>query len=162
MGGGDSGKKRKRAFFSFQSVVKYPGSVQAHSKEYGHILIPGGCLVEIWISVLASFGVFCVLWTAFGWLLSGGRGTVVCMGDPRRGALLARRLRLLRELGLFRGRLVLVTDEKDTGGHDCLSGVETVTWETFSRHIRLGAEEFGAAGDGDPSGHRIGGGLSEL
>ena len=78
--------------------------VQAHGKRCAHILIPGGCLVEVWIGALASFGVFCVLWTVFGWLLSGGRGTVVCLGEPAGAVLLARRLRLLRELGLFRGR----------------------------------------------------------
>ena len=136
--------------------------VQAHGKRPAHILIPGGCLVEVWIGALASFGIFCVLWTVFGWLLSGGRGTVICLGDPAGAALLARRLRLLRELGLFRGRLVLLTDEKNPGEGVMLSGVETVTPEEIFRRIKLGAEEFGAAGDGDLAGHRVGGGLSEL
>lgn len=136
--------------------------VQAHEKRCAHILIPGGCLVEVWIGALASFGVFCVLWTVFGWLLSGGRGTVVCLGEPAGAALLARRLRLLRELGLFRGRLVLLTDEKNAGEDVALSGMEIITPEEFSRRIQLGAEEFGAAGDGDFAGHRVGGGLSEL
>lgn len=98
----------------------------------------------------------------FGWLLSGGGGTVVCLGAPADAVLLARRLRLLRELGLFRGRLVLLTDEKNIRERDCLSGVEIAAPEEFVRQFQLGAEEFGAAGDGDPSGHRVGGGLSEL
>ena len=118
--------------------------------------------MEVWIGALASFGVFCVLWTVFGWLLSGGRGTVVCLGEPAGAVLLARRLRLLRELGLFRGRLVLLTDEKNAGEDVALSGVEIITPEEFSRQMKLGAEEFGAAGDGDFAGHRVGGGLSEL
>lgn len=118
--------------------------------------------MEVWIGVLASFGVFCVFWTVFGWLLSGGRGTVVCVGEPAGAALLARRLRLLRGLGLFRGRLVLLTDEKSVREGECLSGVEIATPEEFSRWLKLGAEEFGAAGDGDFAGHRVGGGLSEL
>lgn len=118
--------------------------------------------MEVWIGALAAFGIFCVLWAAFGWLLSGGRGTVVCLGEPAGAALLARRLRLLRELGLFRGHIVLLIDEKNAGEDVTLSGVETVTPEEFSRRIQLGAEEFGAAGDGNITGHRVGGGLSKL
>ena len=112
--------------------------------------------------MLLSFGMLCVLWTAVGCLLSGGGGTVICLGEPCRAVLLARRLELLRELGLFRGRLVLLADENYREEVACLSGVETLTPEQLVRELQLGEKEFGTAGDGNPSGHRVGGGVSEL
>ena len=156
-------EKAKKVFLFLEKCSKISGNGTGSWKAPRAYPDPGGgCLVEVWIGALASFGRFCVLWTVFGWLLSGGRGTVICLGDPAGAALLARRLRLLRDLGLFRGRLVLLTDEKNPGEGVMLSGVETVTPEEIFRRIKLGAEEFGAAGDGDPSRHRVGGGLSKL
>ena len=87
---------------------------------------------------------------------------MICLGQPDEAVLLARRLRLLRELGLFRGQLLLLIDEEHSVEGACLSGVETLTPEELIGKIQLGAKEFGAAGDGDPSGHRVGGGVSEL
>ena len=77
-------------------------------------------------------------------------------------ALPLRELELLRELGLFRGRLVLLADENHREEVACLSGVETLTPEQLVRELQLGEKEFGTAGDGNPSGHRVGGGVSEL
>ena len=118
--------------------------------------------MRILIGTLLSFGIFCVLWTVLGSLLSGGRGTVICLGQPDEAVLLARRLRLLRELGLFRGQLLLLIDEEHSVEGACLSGVETLTPEQLVRELQLGEKEFGTAGDGNPSGHRVGGGVSEL
>ena len=152
----------KKVFLFFEKCSKISGNGTGSRNAAGAYPDPGGCSVEVWVAALASFGVFCVLWTVFGWLLSGGSGTVVCVGEPAGAVLLARRLRLLRELGLFRGRLVLLSDEKNAKEGIGLSNVETVTPGELIRRIELGAEEFGTAGDGDPSGHRVGGGLSEL
>ena len=152
----------KKVFLFLEKCSKISRNSTGSEKASGAYLDPGGCLVRILIGTLLSFGIFCVLWTVLGSLLSGGRGTVICLGQPDEAVLLARRLRLLRELGLFRGQLVLLTDEEHRVEGACLSCVETLTPEELIRKIQLGAKEFGAAGDGDPSGHRVGGGVSEL
>lgn len=66
----------------------------------------------IWLlilSVLAGFGVLCLLWTFLGFLLPGQKGlsmVYVCRGEPVDALL--RRYRWLQDMGLIRGRLILV------------------------------------------------------
>lgn len=61
------------------------------------------------LSVLAAFGVLCVLWTFFGFLLPGQKGTYMvytCRGENLDA--LIRRCRWLRDLGLIRSPLLIV------------------------------------------------------
>ena len=56
------------------------------------------------VGTLAAFGLLCALWTAFGWLLSGGKGGyIVCpdlSGSEGRGFV--RRCLWLKGLGLLK------------------------------------------------------------
>ncbi len=62
------------------------------------------------VGALAAFGSLCALWALLGWLLPGGRGlTAVCFCGPGLGQLPAlRRWCWLRDLGLIRGKLLIV------------------------------------------------------
>ena len=96
--------------------------------------------MRVLIGMLLSFGMLCVLWTAVGCLLSGGRGTVICLGEPCRAVLLARRLELLREkniefrvgpqiitgAGVKRKREILdrLTKYRKTHGQGCFASLE--------------------------------------
>ena len=64
----------------------------------------------IFLGTAAAFGVFCALWTVFGWLMSGGEGgALVCRCKPGRSELpLIRRYIFLREIGLIRIPLLLL------------------------------------------------------
>lgn len=118
----------------------------------------------ICVGTLAAFGILCAFWAAFGWLLSGGSGTVVCLGEPVERMLLARRLLWLRSIGLFRISLVV----PDTGLKEWeireldRKGTEIIAPSELARRLQIGAEESGAAGVGDPTGDRGRSGLSEL
>lgn len=109
----------------------------------------------MWIlaGALGAFGAFAALWALFGWLLSGGSGTVICIGSP----LFVRRMKLLREAGLFRGEVLTASEESSD-----ISGVEPVLPSELLRRLQTGEKEFDTAGNGDPTGHRVGGGLPEL
>ena len=65
---------------------------------------------NVMLVVLAAWGVLCLLWCGFGWLLSGGRGgcaVCMCRGGMQE-ELFIRRWRWLRSLGLVEGRLLAV------------------------------------------------------
>ncbi len=120
--------------------------------------------VCICIGTLAAFGVLCAFWAAFGWLLSGGSGTVVCQGEPLERVLLARRMLWLRNIGLFRVHLVV----PDAGLKEweirelSRKGAELISPAELARRMQTGARESGAAGVGDPTGDCRRGDLSEL
>ena len=63
------------------------------------------------LSVLAAFGVICVLWAFLGWLIPEQRGmsmVYVCRGESIEALL--RRYRWLRDMGLVRGKLLIVDE----------------------------------------------------
>ena len=75
------------------------------------------------LSVLAAFGVLCVLWTFLGFLLPGQKGTF--MVYPCRGEnldALIRRYRWLRDLGLIRCPLLLVDQGMTEQQREALEG----------------------------------------
>lgn len=152
----------KRVFLFFEKCSKISGNGTGSKSASPAYPDPGGYLMEIWIGTLAGFGLLFALWTVFGLLLSGGQGTVVCIGERPGAVMLARRLRLLRDLGLFRGRLILLIGDRDDPADANLAGVEIVSPSELMRQTEIGAEDIDTAGNGDSSGHRVGGGLSEL
>ena len=61
------------------------------------------------LGLLAAFGLFCVFWTLFGFLLPGSsRCTVVLLCKPEREAAVLRRFLWLRELGALRCSILIV------------------------------------------------------
>lgn len=63
------------------------------------------------VGALAAVGAMSILWVFFGWLLPGMTGGVlVYLRRPCEGSL--RRYRWLRELGLVRCPLLIVTEEE--------------------------------------------------
>lgn len=63
------------------------------------------------LSVLAAFGVLCVLWAFLGWMLPGQKGVTmvyVCRGENVEAVL--RRYRWLRDMGLVHERLLIVDE----------------------------------------------------
>ena len=63
------------------------------------------------LSILAVFGVLCVLWVFLGWLLPGQKGVstvYVCRGEEIDALL--RRHRWLRDMGIIRSRLIIVDE----------------------------------------------------
>jgi hypothetical protein len=94
----------------------------------------------ILLSVLAAFGVLCVIWALFGFLLPGQRGTVlVCLCHPgNREEAIIRHYGWLRDLGLLKAPLVLIdgglTEEERARLLGCRQGVEICSpEELFSR-----------------------------
>ena len=60
------------------------------------------------LGLLAAFGLLCIMWVLFGFLLPGSsRCTVVVLCRPGREASLLRRFLWLRELGLLRCTILL-------------------------------------------------------
>lgn len=60
------------------------------------------------LGLLAAFGLLCILWALFGFLLPGcSRCAVVMLCKPEREAPLLRRLLWLRELGVLRCGILL-------------------------------------------------------
>lgn len=120
--------------------------------------------MQILIGVLAAFGLVCALWCLFGLWLSGGRGwvAVCCAGKTQTAAL--RRCRWLRSWGLYRGPILLVYGGQPRQLPDALAreteNVEICTLEALPARLELELENF--AGYADTTGHRGGGGISEL
>ena len=76
--------------------------------------------IYILLGLLAAIGALSVLWVFFGILLPGGKGgAVVCLGWPEE-ALLGR-YRWLRELGLVRCPLIVITEDPQAGETQNLS-----------------------------------------
>ena len=84
----------------------------------------------ILLSVLAAFGVLCVIWTLFGFLLPGQRGAVlVCFCRPgNKEEAIIRHYGWLRDLGLSKAPLLLIdgglTEEEQARLLKCRQGVE--------------------------------------
>lgn len=79
------------------------------------------------LSVLAAFGVLCVLWAFLGWLLPGQRGVsmvYVCRGEEIEALL--RRYRWLRDMGLVRGKLLIVDEGMTEQQHRLLEGKHAI------------------------------------
>ena len=117
----------------------------------------------ILLGVLAAYGLLCALWTVFGLWFSGARGwaAVCCAGPEQTGAL--RRCRWLRSWGLLRGPILLVSPQKAPQLPAALAreteNVEFCTLEALPARLEL---EFSDARYADTTGHRGGGGISEL
>ena len=97
----------------------------------------------IWIvlTVLAAFGLLCVLWTLFGFLLPGQRGAVLiclCRGAAHEEQII-RHYGWLRDLGLLRAPLLLVdgdmTEEERLRLLKCRQGVEFCRLEELSSRL---------------------------
>jgi hypothetical protein len=97
----------------------------------------------IWIvlTVLAAFGLLCVLWTLFGFLLPGQRGAVLiclCRGAAHEEQII-RHYGWLRDLGLLRAPLLLVdggmTEEERIRLLKCRQGVEFCRLEELSSRL---------------------------
>lgn len=87
------------------------------------------------LTVLAAFGALCAVWALFGFLLPGQRGAAVvfiCRGCPREEQVI-RHYGWLRELGCFRGPLVLVdgglTEQERERLLKCRQNIEFCTME---------------------------------
>ena len=101
------------------------------------------------LAVLAAFGVLSVMWTLFGFLLPGQRGTVMvclCRGDGEEEPVL-RHYGWLRDLGFVRCPLLLVecgiTEEERTRPLSLRQDVEICTMEELpskleQERIKLG------------------------
>lgn len=98
------------------------------------------------IGMLAAFGLLCALWVSFGALLPGSGKTVIyCICAKENAPAVHRRWRWLRELGLIRGRMVILCDGKRAR-------------ECIERELK----QLDTAGNADPSGHDRRRDLSEL
>lgn len=84
----------------------------------------------ILLSVLSAFGVLCVIWALFGFLLPAQRGAVlICLCRPGSGEeVIIRHYGWLRDLGLLKAPLLLIdgglTEEERTRLLKCRQGVE--------------------------------------
>lgn len=119
--------------------------------------------MQMVIGVLAAFGLLCMIWSLLGLWLSGGKGWVaVCWAGKGQAAAL-RRCRWLRSWGLLRGPIILVSREEipepETGLSRETENIEICTLEALPARLKV---EFTYAGVGDLTGHRGGGGISEL
>ncbi|MBO5891849.1 MAG: hypothetical protein J6Q30_03950 [Oscillospiraceae bacterium] len=119
--------------------------------------------MQIVVGVLAAYGLMCVIWSLLGLWLSGGKGwAAVCYAGKGQTAAL-RRCRWLRSWGLYRGPIFLVSRGKTPEPGVSLAreteDVEICTLEALPARLEL---EFTYAGSADLTGHRSGGGVSEL
>ncbi len=107
------------------------------------------------LGVLAAYGLVCMLWAAFGWLLPEGRGCAVCcVGVPEEMTL--RKLRWLRDMGLLAVPVLAVTEDP----LELPGDMERCSREDLLS--RLERERSNGTGNGDPSGRSQRRDLSEL
>ena len=97
----------------------------------------------LWIilTVLAAFGLLCAAWALFGILLRGQRGAVMvcfCRGTEEEEQTL-RHCAWLRDMGLFRGPLLLVDAGMTPDSRDrllrCGRGGELCTTEELASRL---------------------------
>lgn len=113
----------------------------------------------VFLGSMAAFGAMSLLWALLGWLLPVGRGAaLVCVGVPDEGVLC--RVKWLRSLGLLRLPLLVVT-EADAPGQ-MWDGIEYCSGEDLLSRLEQERMDGYGTGNGDPSGNRGCGGLSEL
>ena len=108
------------------------------------------------LGTLAAFGLFCVIWTAFGWLLPGLKGcAVVCVGMPSEGMLY--RIKWLQGMGLLSCPLLSVAQLGQSS-----PDLEICSGEMLLSRLEWERKRFDGTGNGDYSGHHQCGGVSEL
>ena len=108
------------------------------------------------LGFFAAFGVFCMLWAVFGWLLPQGRGVVlVCCGMPDEGILC--RYRWLKGAGLMTCPLLVVAEEGPES-----DGLEICSGEELLSRLELERVKIDGTGNGDPPGRHQRRGISEL
>lgn len=97
------------------------------------------------IGMLAAFGMLCALWVLLGVFLPGSSKTVTyCLCSKEDAIYIRRRWRWLKDLGLIRGRIVILCDKQRT-----------------LEHIKQELEHIDP-GTTDPTGHHRRGGVPEL
>ena len=65
-------------------------------------------ILYVLLGLLAAFGLFCVIWVLFGFLLPGSRRcSVILLCSPKDEAAILCRLLWLREIGLLRCKVLL-------------------------------------------------------
>jgi len=97
------------------------------------------------IGMLAAFGTLCALWVLLGIFLPGSRKTVTCCLCSKEDALyIRRRWRWLKDLGLIRGRIVILCDRKQALEHikQELERIDAGTTDPTGHHRRCGVSEL--------------------
>lgn len=65
-------------------------------------------ILYVLLGLLAAFGLFCMIWVLFGFLLPGSRRcSVILLCSPKDEAAMLCRLVWLREIGLLRCKMLL-------------------------------------------------------
>lgn len=101
------------------------------------------------VGVLAAFGLACALWAALGWLLPGSTGGVLVCTARHGGTeeAVIRRYRWLRDLGFFRGPLLLVRQGISPREEQALlrryAGIEFCEPEELASRLELEREKLG-------------------
>lgn len=107
-----------------------------------------GCIL---LGVLASFGLLCMVWTMFGWLLSCGKGgALVCLCRPELTELsLIQRYHFLRGAGLLRCPMLLVDSSLPPREQAFLCrkypGIEFCSREALSSRLEVERDRLGRA-----------------
>ena len=114
------------------------------------------------VGTLAAMGLLSVLWVCFGWLLPGAKGgALVCVGSP--DAALALRCRWLRELGLLKVPLIVVTTDCDQNQTQPTGrAAELCSPEMLVSRLERERRYCDGTGNGDPPGRGQRRGISEL
>lgn len=91
------------------------------------------------IGFLAAFGALCALWVTLGaWLTEPAMGHIVIRPAPGREEAAVRRYTWLRNLGLVKGRLTVVTAAPPVGHWDA----EFLTPEQYLSRLTEEREKF--------------------
>lgn len=103
----------------------------------------------IWCVIIGMFGAFgalCAIWTVLGnYLTKGEMGSVVVHPPAGRAAAAARRLLWLRELGVLRARIMIVTaaaPENEPILPRQFEGVEFLSLEQYMAQLIEEREDF--------------------
>ncbi len=107
------------------------------------------------LGALGAYGLLCMLWAVFGWLLPKGGGCAVCCLEVPE-ELVLRRLRWLRGMGLWDVPILVITEQV----RELPGDLETCSREELI--ARLERERIDGTGNGDHSGRRQRRDLSEL
>lgn len=98
-------------------------------------------LVCLSVGILAGFGLLCLLWAGFGWLLPFGKGCIV-YAEKEAELTFARRYLWLRDLGLIRCPLIFADFGLRQPEREWLenNGIEICRPEEISERLGIGAE----------------------
>jgi len=123
---------------------------------------------NLYIGVLAAFGLLCMLWSLFGWLIPGSRGGVLlCLGVAGLTEdAFFHRICFLRDLGLLRLPLIIVDSQLEEPERKKLAHtygeIELCSWEELPQLLELERREIDGAGNGNYPGCDQRRGVSEL